>query len=48
MRQVSVKNLFLFMSDIILGNADINENQAIALLFCTGKFCPEVQSRTLL
>ena len=33
MRQVSVKNLFPYMLDIILRNAgrDINKNQAIAL-----------------
>ena len=31
MRQVSVKNVFPYMSDIILRNTDINENQAIAL-----------------
>ena len=36
------------MLDMILRNGDINENKAIALLFYTGKLCPEVQSRTLL
>ena len=48
MRQDSVKNLFPYMSGMFLRNEDIKENKAIALLFCTGKFCPEVQSRTLL